>query len=664
MVLCVARHALCIAALLCLTCTTPCVALKSEVEEEADAHDSFLSWLEAEGLPEHNLELAMFENREFPGTYYRGLRTLVDVKHGDKILTIPGKFFMSKMSARASPLGEVLRPIEKTIPARVLLAIHLLHESQRSDSYWHPYLRVLPRSHSSLLFFSDDELGELQCASVSACPMLKRLATMRADLTALFDRLRPLVEPHFPDGAFTFDALQWAYATVASRAFSLNATTTYGHSLVGTDPDALGHTPVLVPLADMINHHNSVPALQFSYEIDDVAFALHLYADQAYAAGEQVFISYGVLTNPDLLITYGFVMTDNIYETVGLSVGLEEYDPLAEAKTDALKRRGLQRFADAHVTLDGEVEPQFVEALRVREVDVPKQPIPDEPLPPPEEASAQQLRAASAKAIGEAEEALRSTDFRNPVSGENEFRVYNTLVMNTEGLLRQYPTSLAEDLALLRGHRTLSRNAAMAVLLRVEIKRVLHAAQLEALKGVRRAYALQEEERYAGWARHVRELRASGDAAALARADRLSALYQDMKQHWLRGVAQWEQKWRQWRHAVDSVWGGEGTREERWRAFEPSRMLHAHETLLGGMKAGEGAAFPDVESEIARAVEGTLASLLRDSRGNDVLAGALQEAVGGVDAEAAVQRALKASQVVRAGREMGAEERARTASSV
>ena len=80
----------------------------------------------------------------------------------------------------------------------------------------------------------------------------------------------------------------------------------------------------MVPFCDFLNHHNAYPALQFSYEYNDTTKELSVYADKDYKAGEEVMISYGIMTNPDLLITYGFVLPNNAFETVGL--------PLASTK--------------------------------------------------------------------------------------------------------------------------------------------------------------------------------------------------------------------------------------------------------------------------------------------------------------------------------------------
>lgn len=40
--------------------------------------------------------------------------------------------------------------------AQVFLALHLLYEATNATSTWHRYIRALPQSYSSLLFFSDE----------------------------------------------------------------------------------------------------------------------------------------------------------------------------------------------------------------------------------------------------------------------------------------------------------------------------------------------------------------------------------------------------------------------------------------------------------------------------------------------------------------------------
>ena len=101
----------------------------------------------------------------------------------------------------------------------------------------------------------------------------------------------------------------------------------------------------MVPFCDFLNHHNSYPALQFAYDYDDKTKFLKIYADNDYIAGEEIFISYGIMTNPDLLVTYGFVLPNNAYETVGFGLGLdqatEQEDALLNDKMTLLKQQQL-----------------------------------------------------------------------------------------------------------------------------------------------------------------------------------------------------------------------------------------------------------------------------------------------------------------------------------
>jgi hypothetical protein len=253
----------------------------------------------------------------------RGLRTLAPLKPGERMLTIPARFFMYRKTAKdAAGIGAALAKLEPVVPAKVLLAVHLLSEVLRPDSWWRPFLNVLPSELHTLLFYSPAELDEMQCVGAGACEFMERLTEYKSELAAIHKKLYRYLARHFPSGAFTLERFSWAYATVLARAFHINVTDVYATSLRGDDPSAVGATPILVPFGDLINHGNSNPPLQFAYEYDDPSQSLVLNADRAYSAGEQVYISYGLMTNSDLLLNYGFVLPDNEYDTVAMDAGV------------------------------------------------------------------------------------------------------------------------------------------------------------------------------------------------------------------------------------------------------------------------------------------------------------------------------------------------------
>ena len=120
--------------------------------------------------------------------------------------------------------------------------------------------------------------------------------------------------------------------------------------------------------------------------------------------GDEVFISYGILTNPDLLNTYGFIMLDNPFETVGFKLSLGDVAPsqsMASAETndethdDPMPKIRLQMYSKrtrlwqekteikddvsdggsggrmelaTHISLDGRPSSSFTEGLRISEL--------------------------------------------------------------------------------------------------------------------------------------------------------------------------------------------------------------------------------------------------------------------------------------------------------
>jgi hypothetical protein len=319
----------------------------------------------------------------------------VELSRGDTVLSVPREFFMSRASARASAIGSVVKALEGTFSDKWLLTLHLLHEYFDPASKWRAYLDTIPGppeqqgTGTHALLWSDQDFAELQCSPDVECPVVARAKEDRADAKMVFDELSPLMAPFYastPRG-LTWERFAWAYSTVKARCFTINVTETYGTRFRKADPSLpRGLMSLLVPIGDLFNHHNSVPALQFAYEFNDETDSLVVYADQDYAAGDEVFISYGILTNPDLLLSYGFVMPDNIFETVGFRLGMDAdgrwedaadgaagsaaasgVTPLDALKGDLLRDRGLGDALETHIGVDGRPSARFMEALRIRE---------------------------------------------------------------------------------------------------------------------------------------------------------------------------------------------------------------------------------------------------------------------------------------------------------
>lgn len=119
----------------------------------------------------------------------------------------------------------------------------------------------------------------------------------------------------------------WAWACVSSRANYV-----------------MGHGFAMTPILDMINHDSSVST---SAKIID-GNELQLSIDENFSIGDEVFISYGDLTNLETLCTYGFVSNEN-------KCNVEFIDIL------------MMRKAPVKVTIsgiDGSIDPGSIATLR------------------------------------------------------------------------------------------------------------------------------------------------------------------------------------------------------------------------------------------------------------------------------------------------------------
>ena len=102
---------------------------------------------------------------------------------------------------------------------------------------------------------------------------------------------------------------------------------------------------VMCPYVDMGNHRSAASS-DLAYEYFRDAFSLE--TNDAFGAGEQVFISYGRRGNADLLQFYGFVERDNPWTTYELRGALGRLGA-TEAQAARLRELGVAEAVDALV---------------------------------------------------------------------------------------------------------------------------------------------------------------------------------------------------------------------------------------------------------------------------------------------------------------------------
>lgn len=227
----------------------------------------------------------------------RGQRAVRDIRKGEVVLSVPLDECWTPTAARAA-LGQapvpVLPALERLPEPRVLktplLALHLLLERTRgAASPRHAHVLALPSEFDTPLHWAEGELEVLRgCA-----PDWHAFAVRAREEAALdFGELEAAV------GAAALHALG------ADRASYLWASTAFQSRLM----DVQGAEALMAPGLDLFNH-TADPLARGSFGLDpSTRRHVRVTAYRDFAAGDQVFISYGAHANARLLFSYGFAL--------------------------------------------------------------------------------------------------------------------------------------------------------------------------------------------------------------------------------------------------------------------------------------------------------------------------------------------------------------------
>lgn len=115
-----------------------------------------LSWLKEGGSTYDKMKI------RFYSADYRGVHAARDIKKGETILHVPKEQIITLEMAMASPVGKKM--YEKGLRQRLISPKHsflctfIMQERRKPDSYWHPYIDILPKQQNNFpIFFTDDE---------------------------------------------------------------------------------------------------------------------------------------------------------------------------------------------------------------------------------------------------------------------------------------------------------------------------------------------------------------------------------------------------------------------------------------------------------------------------------------------------------------------------
>lgn len=203
------------------TTATPLCVPNAKSTPSRRRFEEFMRWIDTEGEASHSAAspaqhsggqtacLAKHGDVELRlGPYGATAFARTTIPAGSVIMRLPRRWVLDARAARASPWGQAASNVlgGEAIPARLLLYLTMIGQRACDDTTkapWGPYLRAIPRSFDTLLYWSAEELEWLSDTGV--------IATLRSRAKALraaYKRLcRPLVKAR-PD-VFDKETFTW-----------------------------------------------------------------------------------------------------------------------------------------------------------------------------------------------------------------------------------------------------------------------------------------------------------------------------------------------------------------------------------------------------------------------------------------------------------------------
>lgn len=399
-------------------------------ERNKESIDNLTSWMTENGARIEGVELGEFDG------YGYGLKALRDVKEGDFMISVPRKLMMTTDLARNSELESLVRndTLLMHMP-NIILALFLLLEKFKGSSFWEPYIKALPSSYTTVMYFTPQELEALKGSPIyeSAIKQCKSIARQYGYLYNLFQKSTDPASEILRD-VFTYKQYRWAVSTVMTR-----------QNLIPTSKPENPMILALIPYWDMGNHDNANLTTDYNVEGDQSEY----YSCRDFSANEQVFMSYGARPNCDVFLHNGFVHVNNKNDGLRLKLGVSKSDPLAEPRQNLLSEIAVPHSGEFLLT-PGPVDGKLLAFLRVFNME---------------------KEHLDHWMLNESRFDLLHPDCAVDTSVER--KMWQFLATRLKLLLAAYPTTLEYDEKLVESKKNMAPCMKLAVLQRLTEKRIL-----------------------------------------------------------------------------------------------------------------------------------------------------------------------------------------------
>lgn len=230
--------------------------------------------------------------RRFPSTG-RGIASTRDRSDGEEVLCIPVSSTLTAKRFRErwaqTPAATALSGVSDDTALALALLVACAEDT---SSIWATYSRLLGEETTGVhcVYWDEATRGALMGTGLS-----EKAEECQRTLREEYGRLGGLLGLLLPSQAapVTWDSFRWAFAVVATRA------------LLVEFEEGSGSCGVLVPVADMLNHHVRAPLAAPVY--DKATDSLLFLATAPIPADSQLFLYYGPNPCWEHLLQYGFL---------------------------------------------------------------------------------------------------------------------------------------------------------------------------------------------------------------------------------------------------------------------------------------------------------------------------------------------------------------------
>jgi len=257
------------------------------LQSESDGGDvdmlwkAFVRWFrENGGIISSKLELK--ERNGLRGVYFKER-----MRRGETIVSFPRTLRMEEKSAMKSKGATIFKELKQAeVFPDLRMVLYLIYEKHNPDSFWKPYIQVLPTDYNNIMSLTDAELRKL--LRRPGCENTHNLGVqMRRTFNRFFNQYKSLVEPNYPEMKFSREDLLWGFNTLVACGW-------------GSGSDGTGDK-MMVPFSELPVHRR-----ESAQKATNRGF---ISAAKEYQAGEELTFDYGLL-NDAVLAFYGIPTPD------------------------------------------------------------------------------------------------------------------------------------------------------------------------------------------------------------------------------------------------------------------------------------------------------------------------------------------------------------------